>query len=230
MALRFMFSLDYLSMDFVSSYWLHIFTWMSSEYFTCNTFKEKHLFFSRCVPSCPYSKYHHHSLKQKPPNHCWLFFPVPVPHQSESAMKSISKPCLEPLSVFSFLPLLYQPHFSCLNSPYLPFPESSSLLGLFCVLQTTMLISAFCISSFLCLECCFLRSWHNFLLVSKALIQIWLTSKVSTHPYPFLSQDPFWFLSTTTKLPLQTVTATMKLKDARSLEEKLLKAETSICQ
>lgn len=122
MAFTFMFSLDYLPMDFVSSYWLDILLECLVDILCVTCSKKNTCFSPSFVPSCPYSKCHCHSLKRKPKIIVDYFFLCPVPSQSESAMKSTSKLCLEPISIFSFLPLLYQPHFSCLNSPYLPFP------------------------------------------------------------------------------------------------------------
>ena len=167
----------------------------------------------------------------KNPKSLLIIFSYALCQVNLKALWSLHPSCVLSLSLY----FLFYPYCTSLTSlastpPTYPSLESSSLLGLLCVLQMTMFISTFCISSFLCLECCSLRSWHNFLLVSKALIQIRLTTKVSIHPYHFLSQDPFWFLSATTKLQLQTVTATMKLKDACFLEENLWKAETSLCQ
>ena len=77
MTFTFMFSLDYLPMDFVSSYWLDILLECLVDVLCVTCSKKNTCFSPSFVPSCPYSKCHCHSLKRKTQNHCWLFFPVP---------------------------------------------------------------------------------------------------------------------------------------------------------
>lgn len=98
---------------------------MSSGHFTRNTDKAKHLFSSQlCSLLVPTQNVTPSTQLLKPQNtesSLIMFFLCPMSNQSESAMRSTSKLCLEPTYVFAFLPLLSQPLFSCLNSHYFPF-------------------------------------------------------------------------------------------------------------
>ena len=89
MALTSMCSLDYLSMDFVSSYWLDIFTWMSSEYFTCNMFKEKHLFFSQLCSFLPLLKMSPPFTRAKTPKSLLIIFACALCHVSLKVLWSL---------------------------------------------------------------------------------------------------------------------------------------------